>query len=236
MKNNPTHSRENKRGRVQKGAHTSGNETHRGFMLDSINDLVARHASTRFGWEADFEYPIRRGCEVLFVSLNRTKNADAQGVVYGHNRAFWNKLWLGGLLTKKVSHPQNGMKEVFGTRTEKGEFAIGDFCFVDLLDRLDTDSRMINVSKWDIEALHRYIKHIEPKATCIMHSKPWNIIATYFSNALDNTGYGRKGLFCQRPIFRVPAPEGSNITDIVQKQAYGEIQQFIYSLKGVVQN
>ena len=184
----------------------------------------------RPGWEADFDYPVRKDCDVLFVSLNRTERADRDGVVYGHNLAFWNKLWLGGLLHRRVSHEQTGMMEVFGSKTEKGMLAKGNLCFVDLLDRLDKSSTSISVTNMDINALKYFIKDMGPKGICIMHSKPWNIIQYQITGNLRTEGFGRFGNFCGRPFFRVPAPEGSNKSNEVHKEAYGEIQQFIDSL------
>lgn len=171
-------------------------------------------------------YPfIREELDILFVGLNPANTSSKKGHYFSTNPAFWNQLYMAGLITEPVN--MNTADDiVFGSSDinyKKCQYGV-----TDLVNYLaESNSSKVRPTIKNCIELEQNILEYKPKIVILMHSK---VIKYFVKNYKGKykVEYGCLGKLidgCNTIFYNVPFPHGNAIKSEMKVELYKEIKE-----------
>jgi G:T/U-mismatch repair DNA glycosylase len=175
--------------------------------------------------EVNLKPYLRRGLDVLFVSLNPSTQSNGHGHYFsGTQSRFFCLLGRSGLTVSEADKACGDDVVFGGTTLNHGQ---AEFGVVDLVDDLvQTNSSMVRVDPRHIQILLDRIAEYEPRFVCVIHSKVRDRLNSSgrLAGQLDYGFCGELLPGCQSTWLLNYFPNGNNVPDDKKLAIYRELR------------
>ena len=171
---------------------------------------------------------IRHNLDILFIGLNPAKGSSENGHYFSVNPAFWNQLYIAGLITKRVDK-LIADNIVFGSNVinlNGWEYGITDL----ITEVAESDSRKIKPTNDDCRRLEKEIRKYRPKATILLHGKVTKTFLPYLGNNPVRANHGQIGKImvnCPTMFYSIAFPHGNNVPSADKVKKYKEVKYYL---------
>lgn len=170
---------------------------------------------------------LRSGLDILFVGLNPATGSSRNRHYFSVNQAFWNQLFLSGLITAEVRKEAADLT-VFGSNLINAHG--WQYGITDLVSTIaESDSTVMNPTDADCMRLVGEIAQFRPRAVILMHSKARVALARFLvmPNEVGEGLLGRWLNGVDSEFFAVPFPHGNAIRTEHKVKLYSDVAAYL---------
>ena len=171
---------------------------------------------------------VRKNLDILFVGLNPADGSSDNGHYFSVNQAFWNQLFVSGLITKFIDK-SNADNIVFGSN--KINYKNWNYGITDLVTEIaDSNSSNIKPTTAQNQRLKNLIIDVKPKVVVLMHSKVLKRFIKHLGYVVPESNTGNMGQLidgCDTLFYNIAFPHGNAIKSVDKVRLYQEIKQHL---------
>jgi hypothetical protein len=171
---------------------------------------------------------IRMNLDVLFVGLNPAKGSSRNRHYFSVNQAFWNQLFLAGLVVMNIDKSIADNIIFAGTEVNYKRWSFG---ITDLIPEIaESNSRKIKPTEKDCERLKNDILKYRPKSVVLLHGTVLKKFIKHLGREVPMSNSGNLGELIKEVdtiFFNIAFPHGNTIISEEKIWNYKQLKQYL---------
>lgn len=171
---------------------------------------------------------LREDLDILFVGLNPARGSSNNGHYFSVNQAFWNQLYLSGLIVQQVNK-SNADEIVFGTNSVNYKNKL--FGITDLeINIAESNSSIVPISTSNYENLMTVLIKNKPKIVILLHGKVLAGLLSYLGYKIPRSNSGLLGRLIEGQntmFYNIAFPHGNTIKSEEKIKNYKEVLKYL---------